>query len=218
MRQRRAGRAVDHADQHDEPRLRVPAQLSSGAFYTLQNPTMGDASAGIIPGNGVAVLGVTPQTVTPGPGVVAGSAPYADDLVITIQSQPQSGVTIPISWTLNGAVLSLPEGLGPNRDSSGASFYAADTQSGLTLPIANSGTATASVDFGVQPAGAFSLSPAPPVSVVPGITALPRLTSASSDATCPATTSGSVTFLYSGPVCRPIPVSQVTIQSCVGTF
>ena len=48
------------------------AQLNSGLFYTLQNPTMGDASAGIIPGNGVVVLGVTPQTVTPGPSAVAG--------------------------------------------------------------------------------------------------------------------------------------------------
>jgi hypothetical protein len=194
------------------------AQLSSGAFYTLQNPTAGDAGAGIIPGNGVVVLGVTPQTVTPGPSVVAGSAPYADNLVVAIQSQQPSGVTIPISWTLNGAMLSLPQGLGPNKDSTGNPFYAADSQSGLTLPLANAGTATASVAFGLQPPGAFSFSPAPPVPVVPGITALPRLTSASTDATCPTTTPGSVTFLYSGPVCQPIPVSQVTIQSCVGTF
>ena len=47
------------------------AQLNSGQFYTLQNPTqnstVADASAGIIPGNGVVVLGVTPQTVPPGP-------------------------------------------------------------------------------------------------------------------------------------------------------
>ena len=91
------------------------ARLNSGAFYTLQNPTMGDASAGIIPGNGVVVLGVTPQTVTPGPSAVAGSAPYADDLVVSIQSPTPSGVTIPISWTLDGAMLSLPQGLGPEQ-------------------------------------------------------------------------------------------------------
>ncbi len=194
------------------------AQLNSGVFYTLQNPTVGDASAGIIPGHGVVVLGVTPQTVTPGPGAVAGSAPYADDLIVTIQSQPPSGVTIPISWTLNGAMLSLPQGLGPNKDAMGNQFYAADSQSGLTLPMDNSGTATATVQFGAQPAAAFSFSPAPPISVEPNLRALPRLSSTASDATCPTLTSGSVTFLYSGPVCRPFQFPQVSIQSCTGAF
>jgi hypothetical protein len=194
------------------------AQLNSGAFYTLQNPTMGDAGAGIIPGNGVVVIGVTPVTVTPGPGVAAGSAAYADDLVISIQSQPPSGITLPISWTLNGAILSLPQGQGPNRDAMGNAFYAADTGSGFELPMANAGTGSAAVSFGVQPAGAFSFSPAAPITVQPGITALPRLISAGSDATCPALTPGSVTFLYSGPVCQAFPVSSVSIQSCAGAF
>jgi hypothetical protein len=194
------------------------ARLNSGAFYTLQNPTMGDASAGIIPGNGVVVLGVTPQTVTPGPSAVAGSAPYADELVVSIQSPTPSGVTIPISWTLDGAMLSLPQGLGPNKDGANNQFYAADSQSGFTLPMDNSGTATAMLQFGIQPSGAFSFSPAPPVSVEPNIRALPRLASSGSDTTCPSLTSGSATFLYSGPVCRPFPFAQVSIQSCVGTF
>ncbi|HTB74924.1 MAG TPA: choice-of-anchor D domain-containing protein, partial [Polyangiaceae bacterium] len=194
------------------------AQLGSGQFYTLQNPTMGDASAGIIPGNGVVVLGVTPQTVTPGQAAVAGAAPYADDLIVNIQSPTPSGVTIPISWTLNGAMLSLPQGLGPNKDSMGNQFYIADSQSGFTLPMDNGGNGTATVQFGVQPSGAFTFSPAPPISVEPNIQALPRLISASTDATCPSLTSGSATFLYSGPVCRPFPVTQVSIQSCVGTF
>ncbi len=194
------------------------AQLASGQFYTLQNPTMGDASAGIIPGNGVVVLGVTPQTVTPGPAAVAGAAPYADDLILNIQSPTPSGVTIPISWTLNGAMLSLPQGSGPNKDAMGNQFYVADSQSGFTLPMDNGGNGTATVQFGVQPSGAFTFSPAPPISVEPNIRALPRLISASSDATCPSLTSGSATFLYSGPVCRPFPVTQVNIQSCVGTF
>jgi hypothetical protein len=198
------------------------AQLNSGQFYTLQNPTqnsaVGDASAGIIPGNGVVVLGVTPQTVTPGPGAVAGSAPYADDLVVNIESPTPSGVTIPISWTLDGAMLSLPQGLGPNKDAMGNPFYVADSQSGFTLPMDNSGTGTATVQFGVQPNNAFSFSPTPPVAVEPNIRALPRLISSGSDATCPSLTSGSATFLYSGPVCRPFPFAQVSIQSCVGTF
>ncbi len=128
---------------------------------------------GIIPGNGVVVLGVTPQTVTPGPSAVAGSAPYADDLIVSIQSPTPSGVTIPISWTLDGAMLSLPAGLGPERDTMGNQFYAADSESGLTLPMDNGGTATATVQFGVQPSGAFSFSPAPPISVEPSIRALP---------------------------------------------
>jgi hypothetical protein len=195
------------------------AQLNSGRFYTLQNPTMGDASAGIIPGNGIVVLGVTPQTVAPGPSAVAGSAPYADDLVVTIQSPTPSGVTIPISWTLDGAMLSLPQGLGPDKDAMGHPFYAADSQSGFALPMDNSGTATAVVQFGLlQPNNAFSVSPPPPISVEPNIPALPRLTSSGSDATCPSLTAGSATFLYSGPVCRPFPYPQVTIQSCVGTL
>jgi hypothetical protein len=194
------------------------AHLASGAFYTLQNPSTGDASAGIIPGNGVVVLGVTPQAVTPGPDVVAGAAPYADDLVVQFQSQPPSGVTIPVSWTLNGAMLSLPQGAGPNRDSMGNAFYPADTGSGFELPMDNTGTATASIQFGLQPAGAFSFSPAPPIAVQPGIPALPRLVSAGSDAACPALTSGSATFLYSGPVCRPFPLAQVSIQSCTGAL
>lgn len=194
------------------------AHFNSGAFYTLQNPTMGDASAGIIPGNGVVVLGVTPQTVTPGPNAVAGSAPYADDLIVSIQSPTPSGVTIPVSWTVNGAMLALPQGLGPNNDGAGHQFYAADGQSGFTLPMDNTGTATAMVQFGIQPSAAFSFSPAPPISVEPNIRALPRLISSSSDATCPSLTSGSATFLYSGPVCRPFPFAQVSIQSCVGTF
>jgi hypothetical protein len=90
--------------------------------------------------------------------------------------------------------------------------------SGLTLPIDNAGTATANVQFGVQPSGAFSFSPAPPIPVEPNIRALPRLVSSGSDATCPSLTSGSATFLYSGPVCRPFPFAQVSIQSCAGTF
>jgi hypothetical protein len=100
----------------------------------------------------------------------------------------------------------------------GNAFYAADSNSGLDLPMDNAGTATASVQFGVQPAGAFSFSPAPPTAVQPGIRALPRLVSGATDATCPALTTGSATFLYSGPVCRPFPLAQVSIESCVGSF
>jgi hypothetical protein len=82
----------------------------------------------------------------------------------------------------------------------------------------NTGTGTATVSFGMQPTGAFSFSPAPPITVEPGILAYPVLSSANSDATCPALTPGSVTFLYSGPVCQPFQFSQVNVESCVGTY
>ncbi len=190
--------------------------FNSGAFYTAH--VSPDAGGGTIPANGSATIVVTPTTVTPGPTVSAGSAPYADDLLITIQSSPPTTFTIPISWTLNGAVLSLPQGGGSNHDTMGNPFYAADSNSGLALPMDNTGTATATVTFGMQPTTAFTFSPAPPIMVQPGIEALPLLSSTNSDATCPARTSGSATFLYSGPVCRPFPLPQVNIQSCVGTF
>ena len=193
--------------------LAFTTSLNSGALYTAT-----PASPGTLPAHGTASVTVTPKTVTSGAGVLAGSAPYADDLLVTIQSSPVTTFTIPITWTLNGAVLSLPQGLGPNRDTTGHLFYAADSQSNFELPMSNTGTAGASVTFQMQPAGAVSLSPAPPIHVQPGVVALPLLTSAGSNATCPATTSVSVTLLSSGPVCQPFPSSPVTIQSCVGTF
>ncbi len=190
--------------------------FNSGAFYSAT--TSSDAGNGTLPANGSAMIVVTPKTVTPGQGVSAGSAPYVDDLTITIQSSPATTFTVPVTWTLNGAVLSLPDALGQNRDAKGNPFYAADSTSGFEFPMVNTGTATASVSFGIQPAGAFSFSPAGAIAVEPGITALPRFTAANTDATCPAQTAGSMTFLYSGPVCQPFSVSGVTVQSCVGTF
>jgi hypothetical protein len=198
----------------------------SGVFYTA-NPAASDGGldasfpdggSGTIPANGSATILVTPVTVTPGAGVHAGSSAYVDDLLIAVQSAPAVSFTIPISWTLNGAVFSLPDGLGTDRDPSNALFYPADTQSGFQLPMANTGTGAATVSFGMQPSGAFAFSPAPPITVEPGITALPVLSAASTDATCPSLTTGSVTFLYSGPVCQPFAYPQVNVESCVGSY
>jgi len=238
-----AGQAITLTNKTNQA-FAVTAQFNAGTFYTLQNPSLNDggvwtsdAGPAKLPGNGTAMIVVTPNNVTPGAGVLSGSAPYADDLIITIDSleslAPDAGETgdggdggvppvltfvVPISWGLNGAVLSLPQGLGPNRDGSGNLFYPADTESGFTLPMVNSGTGTASVSFGVNPPNAFTFSPAAPITVEPGIEAYPVLSAASSDAVCPATTVGTATFLYSGPVCQPFPYSQVTIESCVGTY
>ncbi len=186
-----------------------------GASMADGGPGIG---SGTLAASGVAVIDVIPRTLTPGQGVMAGSASYADDLLIDIASTPVTSYTIPISWGLNGAVFSLPSGLGTNTDPSNHLFYPADTQSGFTLPMDNTGTGTATVSFGMQPSGAFSFSPASPITVEPGIRAYPVLSSAGSDATCPTLTTGSVTFLYSGPVCQPFAITQVSIESCVGTY
>jgi hypothetical protein len=200
--------------------------LNAGVFYAVSSSSMVDGGSGILPANGTATIVVTPQTITPGPTTQAGSTAYADDLLVGLNTVvPDAGAgasvtsfTIPISWTLNGAVLSLPQGLGPNTDGMGNAFYPADTTSGFTLPMANSGTAAASVTFAINPAGVFAFSPAPPVQVVTGGPTAPQLTSSTSNATCPATTSGTATFFYSGPVCRPFQFPTVTVDSCVGTF
>jgi hypothetical protein len=201
---------------HTNQTYAFASAFSSGAFYSAT--TSSDAGGGTLPANGSAMVVVTPRTVTPAQGVSAGSAPYVDDLTITIQSSPVTTFTVPVTWTLNGAVLSLPDALGQNRDAMGHPFYAADTTSGFEFPMVNTGTATASVSFGIQPAGAFAFSPSGAIAVEPGITALPRFNAANTDATCPAQTAGSMTFLYSGPVCQPFSISGVTVQSCVGTF
>jgi hypothetical protein len=198
--------------------LSFTASFNSGAFYTLVS-SPGDAGAGTIPANGTATVLVTPANVAPGPNVLAGAAPYSDDLLVAVASSPPTSFTLPIAWTLNGAVFSLPDGAGPSQDAMGNHFYPADSQSGLEFPMKNTGTTSATVSFGIQPSGAFSFSPTPPIRVQPGVVALPRLTSGASDAACPALTSGSITFFYpAGSVCQPIPFSQISIRSCVGTF
>jgi hypothetical protein len=187
--------------------------LSSGTWYTVH-----DGGSGHLPASGSATILVNPRTVTPGPGVLAGSAPYADNLVVTLGTPTPTVFTAPVSWTLNGAVLSLPQGGGPSVDAQGQAYYVADTTSGFTLPMDNAGTAAASVSFSVQPSNAFGLQPTPPISVIPNIRALPEFVSTSSSASCPSTTSGTATFLYSGPVCQPFAVSSVKVHSCSGSL
>jgi hypothetical protein len=188
------------------------AGFNSGAYYTLSS-----ASPGTIPANGTASVVVAPKTVTPGPGVQPGSAPYADELVVTVATSPPTSFVVPISWALNGAVLSLPQGAGPEADAHGDPFYPADTASGFAFPMHNTGTATATVDFGVQPLGFVQFSPAAPLQVIPGIPSTPVLSSAATGSSCPATTTGSLTFVYAGPVCQPFPFSSVAVEACVGS-
>jgi hypothetical protein len=135
-----------------------------------------------------------------------------------VTTVPPSQFTFPISWALNGAVFSLPDGAGTHTDGQGRVFYPADSTSGFLLPLANSGTATASVDFAIAPFGTFTLSPAPPIQVIPGIGAAPELVSSGSSPSCPNVTVGTATFIYSGAVCQPFPFPSVTVESCIGSF
>jgi hypothetical protein len=204
----------------------VTLSLNAGVFYAVSSSSIADGGSVTLPASGSTTIVVTPQTVTPGATTQSGSTPYADDLLVGLATVVPDGgpgvsvtsFTIPISWTLNGAVLSLPQGLGPNTDGMGNPFYPADTTSGFTIPMANSGTAAASVTFAINPVDVFAFSPAPPIQVVTGGQTAPQLTSSGANATCPATTSGTATFFYSGPVCQPFQFPTVTVDSCVGTF
>ena len=170
---------------------------------TLLRPV--EPERGTLPANGDVSIVVTPRTVTPGPGVQPGAAPYADELVVTVATSPPTTFVVPISWGLNGAVLSLPEGAGPATDGLGNPYYPADTASGALFPMANGGTAAATVDFAMQPLGVVAFSPAAPFQIIPGIPSTPALGSTSAAAACPATTTGKLTFVYSRPGLPAVP-------------
>ncbi len=194
--------------------------LGTGAFYKISDP-----GSGIIDPGGSATILVTPDSIPPGPGVQPGSAPYVDSLVVTTVpagggaagSSPASpSFSIPISWTLNGAVLSLPEGAGPKTDGGGNRFYPADTTSGDALPIANTGTKQATVSFATSPT---SVLKALSNQVVPaGGSVEPQLTPTASVPTCSTTATTTTTFFYSGPICQPLQLPSVTVRACRGTF
>jgi hypothetical protein len=199
--------------------------FSSGGKYfsTTPAPDAGtpDGGAGVVPATGSAQILVTPQTVTPGQGVLAGSAPYTDELLINVETNPPTQFTVPIQWALSGAVLSLPTGY-TRTDAMGRAYYPADGTGDFTLPILNTGTESVSLTYGIQPTGAFSVSPTPtpiiPASPSPNPTA-PVLTAGSGDPSCSALmlTVGSAEFFYDGPVCQPLPQS-VLVESCSGTL
>ncbi|HEV3191461.1 MAG TPA: hypothetical protein VGY54_13225, partial [Polyangiaceae bacterium] len=188
------------------------AKFVSGAWYNLV-----DSGSGSLAANNIAKIVVNPKMVTPGAGVFPGAAPYADDLLISVATTPPTNFTVPISWTLNGAVLTLPKGAGPTTDSQG-SFYVADGTSGFSLPMANTGTATAAVSLAIQPTGSFLLQPSPPIAVLPNVPTLPELVTGASAPACPTTNNGTATFVYSGPVCQPFPLASVSVRSCSGTY
>jgi hypothetical protein len=204
--------------------LAYSVAFASGTYYTLAD-SLADSGFGTLAANASATIVVNPKILTPAPGVIPGFAPYADNLIIDVFTGPADAAaatsvanfTVPISWTLNGAVLSLPQGAGPYSNSSG-SFYVADSTSGFPLAFLNTGTASATVSVAVQPAGAFDLQPPAPISVLPGLPSLPELVSGGSTPACPATSSGVATFIYSGPVCQPFSLPSVNVQSCSGTY
>jgi hypothetical protein len=194
--------------------------LGAGAFYTISDP-----GPGIIDPAGSATIVVTPNSIPPGPGVQPGSAPYVDSLVVTTAPASGSGsasspsspsFSIPISWTLDGAVLSLPQGAGPETDGGGNRFYPADTASGYALAIANTGTKQATVSFASSPNDVLKALPSQAVPA--GGSVEPQLTPTASDPACASTASTTTTFLYSGPICQPLQVPSVTVHACRGTL
>jgi hypothetical protein len=205
------GQSVTLANQTNVP-YAYTLKFQSGAHYTFA-----DGGSGGLAANGAVTIVVNPIPVTPGPGVLAGYAPYADDLLISLASSPAMTFTVPVSWTLNGAVLSLMQGAGPFGTPS-SPFYVADSTSDFPFQISNSGTADVTVDVAVQPMGAFSFLPTPPpVDVRAGIPPLLELVAAASSPACPTTNAGTASFAYVGPVCQPLP-SSVSVDSCSGTY
>jgi hypothetical protein len=188
------------------------ATLHAGVHYSL-----GDTGSGTVLANGSASVVVTPIAVVPGATAAPGSAPYDDDLVIAIATSPPTTFTVPVRWALNGAVLALPQGAGPQSDAQGA-YYLADSSGTFVLPVENGGTATATVSFTVSPAGAATLAPSSPLAIAPSSQVAPQLLAGSSAPACPATATATLTFFYSGPVCQPFPFSSVTVHACSGAL
>jgi hypothetical protein len=222
-----AGRTVTLTN-HTDVAYGYTLSFGSGAFYSstpAADGGIGGGIAGTLPANGMATIVVTPNIITPGPGVVAGSAAYADDLLVDVQdlapdggSAPIATFTVPISWALHGAVLSLPQGAGPDTDPLQNRYYPADSTSGFSLPMANGGTAAVGVSLGIAPQGSITTSPASPIQVLPGVGAAPQLFSTDAGSACPTLTTGAATFFYTGPVCQPFALPKVTIESCAGSL
>jgi hypothetical protein len=229
-----AGRTLTLTNDTNQPQVftaQILASVHEGT-YSLTGPfstTSAGVAAGSLSAMGVATLVVSPNAFAPGPGVVAGS--YAATLEIDVATTPATTYTIPLSWALNGAVLSLAPGGTPFLDGNGVPFYVADSTSGHLLPINNTGTAAVAVDFSIQPLGAFTFSPALPVSILPGIVASPQISDVSLTPLCPPSplAAGSATLVYrSGPVCQPLaynaaggpltPIPTVSVHYCAGTF
>lgn len=218
------------------------ASFSSGKYYTstvaMDGGTADASSGGVLAANGTSMILVQPSTILSGPGVVPGSAPYVDNLLLTVvnpNGNADAGTsniatfTVPISWALNGAVFSLPAGY-TRVDDMGNPYYPADSTGEFSLPMRNSGTASAYVTLVAQPSENLSISPMPPIEVLASGVVSPLLTSTSYDVDCssgsdagadagsPAVTPTTVSFSYAGPVCQPFPVASVTVGACSGTF
>jgi hypothetical protein len=197
---------------------------SGGKYYTTTPAVDGgtpDGGAGMVPANGSAQILVTPQAVTPGPGVLAGTAPYADELLVTVATNPATHFAIPISWALSGAVLSLPSGH-TRTDAMGHAYYPADSMNDFTLPILNTGNESVTLTVTSQPTGAFSLSS---TTIPPGSSPTTPVLTAAAGTTpmCSASpmvlTVGSLGFgpASSGAVCQPLPTS-VIVEGCDGAL
>jgi hypothetical protein len=203
-------------------------KIGTGTFYKITS-----AGPGTVPANGTAIVVVTPNQIQPGPNVTPGSVPYTDSLVITVGpaaldagAPAVAQFTVPISWSLNGAVLTLPHGAGPLNDATNAPYYPADSAGGDLLGMLNTGNESVTVNLTTT--GTFTLSTPSSLNLTPGIAVQPALTGASTP-TCPAAgtkpaaANGTITFTYGTPgsapaVCQPFPFSTLNVYSCGGTL
>ncbi len=169
--------------------------VSSPTFYQIADPNGGSLAA-----NGTAVITVTPQTVTPGAGVAAGSAAYAANLTVTIDGTTH--LVTPISWTLNGAVLSV------------SASTRAISRTSSTVTFTNSGTQTVSVSTAFSPAD-ITIGANPNQVLAGGSTSTTLIATRFIAPNCNAQRTNAVTvtptFTYSGgSVCQPIAATSFT--------
>jgi hypothetical protein len=211
------------------------AVFGSGKYYGLTAGGSADAGTGTLAPGGTATIVVHPVMPAAGDGgvgsgITPGSAPYADNLLVTVEGadagSPIATFNVPISWTLNGAVLVLPQGAGPNTDEMGTHYYPADTVSGYTLPMQNTGNENATVTVVAEPQmGAFTPVPAT-IQLNPGHLTGPTLNSLATNACVdpdggappPLTVGTASFFISSGSVCQFFPMPKVTVESCSGTL
>jgi hypothetical protein len=191
-------------------------RLGTGKYYRVSANTTSLAPVG-----GTAVITVTRPGVSPGPGVLSGKEPYADNLFVDVGPAGADGgvattvvpFTFALSWALHGSVLSLPA----------APFYVVDNSASSLLPISNTGDEPASVTVLSSPLGAVVFTPNPvavPAGGVGKVQTAPSLI----HPPCASQTTSNVLFLFndctpgaSCSVCQPLP-SSVPALSCQGTY
>jgi hypothetical protein len=198
--------------------------VGMGSHYSVL--ITGNATS--LPALGTVTIEVAPLPVNPAFRLIlaTGPAPYADNLLVKIgpPASPVETLNFPISWSLNGAVLSLQQSPKQTLGLQGQEFYLADSTSARPLTIVNSGNEAVSVVF--QPSDTtFTVSPSP--LLVSTLGAQAQLFNTSLAPPCVPPPTGPNTRLSFGytacpacptvPVCNPLP-AFVQVLSCTGSY